>query len=44
MPAEDRYPPNSGGWKADGCVVTDLVGQGKRKLNCLQGGAPSPAA
>lgn len=25
-------------------MVTDLVGQGKRKPNCLQGGVPSPAA
>lgn len=25
-------------------MVTDLVGQGKRKPNCLQGGVPRPAA
>lgn len=25
-------------------MVTHLVGQGKQKPNCLQGGMPSPAA
>lgn len=44
MPADERYPQNFGRWKADGWMVTYLVGQGKRKPNCLQGGVPSPAA
>lgn len=38
MTAEEREPQNSGRWKADGMMVTDLGGQEEQKPNCLQGG------
>lgn len=29
-PADERYPPNFGRGKADGWMITDLVGQGNK--------------